>query len=284
MNSVLRDQGPVPADSLASAHGTWHRRPRPHLRQLHEPRPGGGAHRRPPGRRAGLPLVLDRRDNWARGLLAARCRRRRRPGPRPRHGCARPPTAHADGRGHGRRDPPGPAPRAGHPPRYRHLVAGGHRALARGTVRRPAPGPGAGVRHAREGVPHRRARHLPGRLLPVQEVPPRGAPGRAPAEGGGRRPQPQDARPRRRGGRRRAAQLPAGVARGLVGRTGPQGRRRRRLRLRPRRCLRARGRHRLRPTRPVVVRRGRRLRRQLRAGRLRRRGGPDPRVPGRRRP
>ena len=45
-----------------------------------------------------------------------------------------------------------------------------------------------------------------------------------------------------------------------------------------------RGGHRARPARPLLLRRGRRLRPQLRAGRLRRRGGRDPRAPRRRRP
>ena len=70
-----------------------------------------------------------------------------------------------------------------------------------------------------------------------------------------------------------------GLARALVGRAGarpapraPRGRAPDDLRLRPRRRVRARGRHRPGPPRPVLLRRGRRLRPQLRAGRLRRRG------------
>ena len=85
-----------------------------------------------------------------------------------------------------------------------------------------------------------------GDFYTVKRLPPRRPARRAPAEGRRRRAQPGDAAPRRRGGRRRAAQLPAGLARAVVGRAGPQaGGDADDLRLRPRRRVRARGRHRL---------------------------------------
>ena len=123
------------------------------------------------------------------------------------------------------------------------------------------------VRHARARVPHRREGRLRGRLLPGEGLPPRSAPRRAEAEDRHRRPQPEDARAGRRGGRRRRAQLPAGVARALVGRAGAQGRQRRDLRLRARGRVRARRGHRARPARPLLLRGRRLLRQQLRAGR-----------------
>ncbi len=94
---------------------------------------------------------------------------------------------------------------------------------------------GARVRHAAAGLPLGREGRLRRRLLLREGLPARGEARRAAAEDRGRRAQPRDAAPGRRAGRRRAAQLPAGVARAVVGRAGPQGRRRRRLRLRPRR-------------------------------------------------
>ena len=82
--------------------------------------------------------------------------------------------------------------------------------------------------------------------------------------------------PGRRGGRRRAAQLPARQPRPLVGLPGAQGRRRHGVRLRPRRGVRAGGGCRAGPPRPVLLRGGGQLRPQLRAGGLRGRGGRDP--------
>ena len=121
----------------------------------------------------GLRLVLDRRDHRARGVLAARRGRGGGAVARPRHRRARPPAAHADGGGHGRRHAAGPAPRPRHPARRRHLVAGRHRALARRALRRPAPGPGPRVRHAAAGVPLRREGRLRRRLLPGEGLPAR---------------------------------------------------------------------------------------------------------------
>ena len=95
----------------------------------------------------------------------------------------------------------------------------------------------------------RRVGRLRRRLLRRAAVPARRAAGRAPAEGRDRRAEPGDARAGRRGRRRRAAQLPAGVARAVVGRAGARSREgraggHRDLRVRPRRRVRAGGRHR----------------------------------------
>ena len=79
---------------------------------------------------------------------------------------------------------------------------------------------------------------------------------------------PQMLRAGRRGRRRRAAQLPPGVARAVVGRAG-RGQAAgdaHDLRLRARRRVRAGRRHRARPPRPVQLRRRRRLRRATSSG------------------
>ncbi len=247
---------------------------RRHLRQPDGPGPRAGPPHGPAGRGGRLRLVLDGRDHRPRGVLAARRRGGGGAVARPRHRRPGPPAAHADGGGDGRRHPPGPAPGPRHRARHRHLVAGRHHPLARDALRRPTAGPDPRVRHPPASVPHRREGRLRRRLLRGEGVPPRRAARRAAAQDRGRRPQPQDAAAGRRGGRRRRPQLPAGVPRAVVGGAGAQGRRRHHLRLRPRRRVRARGGHRAGPPRPVLLRRGRLLRPQLRAGRLRRRGRP----------
>ena len=75
---------------------------------------------------------------------------------------------------------------------------------------------------------------LPGRFLRGQSVPARSAARRPAPEDRDRRPERGDAPARRRGRRRRAAQLHPGQSRPVVGRAGAQGRRRDDLRVRPR--------------------------------------------------
>ena len=138
-------------------------------------------------------------------------------------------------------DAPGAPARPRGAARRRHLLPGRHRALARRRPTASARWPGPRVRAPREAVPVGEKVDFAGDFYAVQGLPARGAPRRAPAEGGGRRAQPEDAAPGRRGGRRRAAQLPARprTSRGRSSRCAGR-RRRHRLRLRPRRRVRAR--------------------------------------------
>ena len=163
--------------------------------------------------------------------------------------------------------------------------------VARRALRRPAAGPGARVRHARAAVPVAARRStFEGDFYEVKRLPPRRPAGRAPAQGRGRRAEP-----------RHAARWPARWPTACCSTTC----RRRTCPGRSSRCARAADGPRRRPTvyayvhagvcerddgidlaraRPVLLRRGRRLRPQLRAGRLRRRGRRHPRAPRRRRP
>jgi len=207
---------------------------RPHRRQ--PPGTGPALHPRggPPGPGAGVPLLVGGRGRGAGGLLHPGRRVPGGPGAGPGHGRAGPAAAHPASPGHGRRHPAGPGPGAGGDPGHRHLLARRGRALARHGLRGPPPGSGEGVRDPVAGVPVGRARRLRRRLLPDLRLPPGRAPGRASAQDRDRSPQPGHAAPGRGDRRRRAAQLPPRLPRALVGGTGPQGRRRHRVRLRPR--------------------------------------------------
>ena len=268
---------------LGSRHGHQraarrdHRRP-PRPRCPRRPR---GRH---PGRGHGLPLLLDRGGDRCRGVLDPRRRRCRGADDGARDRGPRPPAADADAGGHGRRHPPGAPPRRRDRARRRDLLPGRHHPLARCALRRPAGRANAGVRHAREGVPDRRERHVRGRVLLVLPVHPRGPARGATPEGGRRGPQPEDAAHGGRGGRRGAAQLPPVEPRPVVGRADPRRWRRRRLRLRALQRLRASRRDRRRTAGPVLLRGRRLLRPQLRPGRLQRGGGSHPRRPRRSRP
>ena len=227
----------------------------------------------------GLPVVLDGRDHRARGVRHARRGRRRGPVARPRHRRARPPAAHPDAGGHGRRHPAGAAPRPRHPPRRR---ASPRRSSPPGGTACPtATGRSARVREYltllraclsgekvdfdgdfyevkgfRLGValgersPEDRHRRAQPRMLPLageladgvllNYLPASHVPWSVEQVREGRRPPTV------------YAYVHAGV------------------------CEREEGIE-LRPARPVLLRRRRRLRPQLRAGRVRRRGRRDPR-------
>ena len=232
-----------------------------------------------------LHVVLDGRDHRPRGLLAARRRRRRRPVARPRHRRARPPAAHADGRRHGRRHAAGArTPTAtscsASASRRRSSPRAGT-ACPTATARSPRPastspcvrecltgekvdfaGDFYQVKGFRLGVRlgERRPKIVIGALNPKMlalagEVADGVLLNYLPASH-----VPWSVEQVRKGG---DAAIYAYVHAGRV---------------------RARGRRRARPPRPLLLRRRRRLRPQLRAGRLRRRGRRDPRPPRRRRP
>ena len=172
----------------------------------------------------GYAVGVGRRGERGRGDVAARRDQPGRAARRHRHRRARAAAAHAAAARDGRRDAAAARRRPRRVPRRRHLVARGRRPVARRGLHRPADRAGARVRHPAARVP-RAARPSPSKATSTRSSASGSACGSASAA---RRSSlaalnEQMLRLGGRARRRRAAQLPARVARAVVRRAGARG-------------------------------------------------------------